>query len=141
MLMLLCLLVGTLGGWVLTLFAYRQGNEHPSNILGAGLIIAALIYVFFALLYANTTWLVIEFAGVGVCSLLFWLAKRYSIYFLAIGWLLHPVWDVGLHLIVQDGQFAPLWYVYLCISFDVVVALGMVKALCKDTDKHSYQND
>ncbi|MFY8275416.1 hypothetical protein AAEU32_14925 [Pseudoalteromonas sp. SSDWG2] len=43
-----------------------------------------------------------------------------------MGWLLHPVWDVGLHLIVQDGQFAPLWYVYLCISFDVVVALGIV---------------
>jgi len=41
---------------------------------------------------------------------------------LALGWLLHPVWDFGAHHLGSGRSFAPLSYVFACITFDWVVA-------------------
>jgi len=50
------------------------------------------------------------------------LGLRGSPYWLAAGWALHPLWDVGLHYIGPGHSFAPMTYAIACISFDLVVA-------------------
>jgi hypothetical protein len=47
---------------------------------------------------------------------------RGSPYWLALGYLLHPLWDFGAHHIGPGWSFAPQPYVIACISFDWVVA-------------------
>jgi hypothetical protein len=47
---------------------------------------------------------------------------RGSPYWLALGYLLHPLWDFGVHHIGPGWTFAPPPYVIACISFDWVVA-------------------
>lgn len=39
-----------------------------------------------------------------------------------LGWLAHPLWDVGLHLIAQGRDFTPSVYAIACLSFDLLVA-------------------
>ena len=41
----------------------------------------------------------------------------------AAGWLRHPVWD-GLHL---TGRVAPEAYAWLCLGFDGVVGLALLR--------------
>ncbi|TKB43139.1 DUF6010 family protein [Thalassotalea mangrovi] len=45
---------------------------------------------------------------------------------LALGWLLHPVWDIGLHLQGPGWHIVPPWYAVACVSFDILVAIYIV---------------
>lgn len=116
------LVMGFITSAALIKFVHHQSPGSRFNILGKALVIAALIYVLFAVLGSNPTWIGIELLGVLLYGVLFLLAKRRDRYLLALGWLLHPVWDVGLHLFGSGASFAPNWYVLMCISFDVTVA-------------------
>jgi hypothetical protein len=44
---------------------------------------------------------------------------------LALGWALHPIWDLGLHRF-GPGQFAPEAYPVSCLSYDLIVAAVIV---------------
>lgn len=112
--------------------------ELKRHFLGVGLVVAALVYVGFGLtawLSADETnvadeqsWdfgkvMLLELSGLvvyGVCYPL-------TIYFqsdrwLALGWILHPLWDLLLHWgDAPAAHIAPEWYVWMCVSFDVVV--------------------
>lgn len=90
--------------------------------LGNGLVVAAFIYVLFALVWGESQWVFIELAGIPLYGLFYWLSLRSSIVWLAAGWLLHPAWDVVLHLVGPGNHIAPAWYVVACISFDIIVA-------------------
>lgn len=116
------LVVGVISSAVLLKFVHHKSPESRLNILGYALIIAALIYVLFAFIGSNLTWIGIESLGVLVYGVFFVLSKNRGLYLLALGWLLHPVWDVGLHLFGSGVSFAPEWYVIMCISFDITVA-------------------
>ena len=116
------LLFGVLSSGLLLKSIHHKPLYSRISILGYTLIIAALFYVIFAFLYSNLTWIGIESLGVLIYSLFFVLSKNRGLYYLAIGWLLHPVWDVGLHLFGPGDDFAPRWYVIMCISFDITVA-------------------
>ncbi len=90
----------------------------------SGLVVAASIYVGFALARgAPPVATAFEVGGVVAYGGLAGLGLR-DRRWLAAGWLLHPVWD-GLH---RPGGFAlaPEWYVWACLSFDVVVGLWLV---------------
>lgn len=86
-----------------------------------GLLIAALIYVGFAVLGANWEHLPMELGGVLIYGLFAFLSKKYTLYYLAIGWLLHICWDVFLHR-GTTTPYVPDWYPGACIGFDVVIA-------------------
>ncbi|WP_415885311.1 DUF6010 family protein [Neptuniibacter sp. QD37_6] len=120
---ILWLIFGLAGAGLLIKFAQGREEQEQINIFGIALVVAALIYIGFAVFYsASTTWLFIEAIGVLVYGSFYLLAKRFGLHFLALGWLMHPVWDGGLHLVGAGGHFAPEWYAVMCISFDLVVA-------------------
>ena len=118
----LWLLLGAIGGSVFVRYAHSRGRENEMRILSMGLLIAAAIYIGFALLWGTFMWVSIETAGMLLYGIFVWLAYRTSYYWLAVGWALHPAWDVLLHLVGPGHAIAPTWYMVSCISFDVIVA-------------------
>ena len=93
------------------------------RIFAVGLIVAALIYLGFAVFgHADPRWIGTEVLGVALYGTVAWLGLRHTAWWLVVGWAAHPIWDIALHL-VGSSTYAPSWYAILCISFDVLVAL------------------
>ena len=118
----LWLILGLVFGAVLLVYARSYGARAEKKILAQALVVAAIIYVLFAIVLGNTTWLLIEIIGVPVYGVFARASIRYSTYWLAIGWLLHPIWDVALHLLGPGHMVAPEWYAIACITFDILVS-------------------
>ena len=116
------LLAGAAGGalFVGTAFALPR---RARGILVAGLLVAALFYVYFAVrAHASPTWLVAELAGVALYGATAWRGRHGSAWWIAAGWALHPLWDVALHYVGPGRAFAPTWYTTVCLTWDLVVA-------------------
>jgi hypothetical protein len=97
--------------------------KPDSPVLAIGLVGAALIYIGFAAWeQASPIWITVEAVGVCIYSGFASLSRRYSNWWLAVGWLLHPVWDLGLHWFGAGARFTPTWYVLACVGFDLLVA-------------------
>ena len=96
-----------------------RSYTREKRAIAVGLVVAALIYVGFALFNDSVTWVLIELAGVAICVVFAWLGLKRSGWALALGWALHPLWDAGLH---HSTEFVPHWYVAACIGFDLLVA-------------------
>jgi len=127
------LIEGAIGGAVLCLIAFllsRFAGDIAGRLLLATVLFAAAgAYFGFAVVGpVPRVWLLIELLQVivfGVFGLLGW---RGSPNWLALGWALHPLWDVGLHYAGPGRGFAPLAYVFACVSFDWIVAAYIVIA-------------
>lgn len=91
------------------------------KIWSFALILAAIIYVGFALLASNREWLPTELVGVLIYSIPAFLALKYNGWWLVLGWIAHVLWDIGLHTGGHPG-FVPSWYPGVCIGFDLAVA-------------------
>ncbi len=116
---------GALLGGGLGIVARRGGPRREIRILGAGLVVAALIYVGFAAVgRAEPRWLAIEAGGVIPFAAFAWAGLRRSPLWLAAGWALHVGWDVGLHS-AATTPFVPPWYPPLCVGLDAIVALWL----------------
>ena len=121
------LIEGAIGGAALSLIAWLlsrfAGDIAGRTLLATVLFAAAGAYLGFAVVGpASRLWLLIEvFQGVGF-GLLGLLGWKGPAKWLALGWLLHPVWDFGIHYLGPGRSFAPLAYVFACITFDWVVA-------------------
>lgn len=116
------LLLGALGALGL-LATVRVKPERELQILATGLVVAALIYIGFALIgNASLSWITTEVSGVGIYGLLAVLGLHYSKWWLMLGWLAHPVWDFWLHFIGSGAMFTPIWYPSACVSFNLFVA-------------------
>jgi hypothetical protein len=102
--------------------ALRSSPQFEQKVYGVGLLVAALIYVGFALVWGDAQWLVIELAGVAICGILLVAAVRAGFVLVALGWLLHPAWDLGLHLYGPGEHIVPQWYAVACVAFDLTVA-------------------
>jgi hypothetical protein len=121
------LIEGAVGGAVLSVIAFLQsryvGDVAGRTLLATVLFAAAGAYFGFAFSpQTPRVWVLIELLqciAFGTLGLYGW---RGSPYWLALGWLLHPVWDFGVHHLGPGSAFAPLPYVIACISFDWVVA-------------------
>ncbi|NJR51199.1 MAG: hypothetical protein HC780_18105 [Leptolyngbyaceae cyanobacterium CSU_1_3] len=106
----------------------RRWKHNEQTVLAVGLLIAASIYLGFGIAGgANTPWLVAETLGMGIYGAFALLGWRYSVWWLALGWALHPAWDAGLHLLSEAGAFVPMWYTIACIGFDLAVAASIVE--------------
>lgn len=119
--MLAPILAGAVLGGLFVLVARRRSTSGEVQLLAVGLVVAALIYVGFALDGADRRWLAIEAAGVAVFGGLAWLGLRASPWWLTLGWVTHVAWDIGLHLDRAQGVVGA-WYPLLCVGFDLVVA-------------------
>jgi hypothetical protein len=103
------------------------------SLLVIGLFTAAGAYFGFAvlamnLLGAGLIWMLIEVVQVGIFGTMALLGLRGSPYWLAAGWALHPIWDIGLHYVGPGSSFVPMTYTILCASFDLVVGAYVVIA-------------
>ena len=97
-----------------------------------GLIIAALIYVGFAI--SGDAPLEKDLLGVVIYSSFALLSIRYGLIWLAIGWALHIGWDVIVHL---ESSHVPTWYPALCFGFDVAIALYIIFLIRKTHEVNS----
>lgn len=120
--LILWLLLGLVLGALFVVAARRQGGQKERVILAVGLLVAALIYVGFALVWGNLQWIAIEVGGLLLYACFVLLAQRHHVIWLAIGWAAHPIWDIGFHLLGAGHTVAPMWYVLACLSFDLLVA-------------------
>lgn len=93
------------------------------SLLAVFLIVAAGLYIVFAVRAGEGAyWVVGELVGLGVYGAMAVRGLRGSPWWLAAGWALHPLWDVGLHYFGPGGSFAPVGYTITCVSFDLLVA-------------------
>lgn len=113
------------------IFYYRRLSEQAfKKFFSLTLIVAALIYVVFAIYgaligVAGVNWFLVELGGVLIYSVFSYLGVRTNPMFLAIGWATHVVWDVALHL-GNKADFVPHFYPGLCIGFDLAFAAFIV---------------
>ena len=121
--MLFELAVGFALGGLFILYARRGGPARESLVFAVGLVVAAVIYIGFALANgAPARALLLESFGVLPFGLLAWLGLRRSQLWLALGWAAHVAWDLGLNAGVRAPAFVPSWYPVVCVSFDLLVA-------------------
>ena len=121
------LIEGAIGGAVLSLIAFLV-SKFVNDIAGRTLLATVLFaaagaYFGFAFLGpVSRIWLLIELLQViafGVLGLYGW---RGSAGWLALGWVLHPLWDFPLHYLGPGHRFTPWAYPIACLTFDWVVA-------------------
>lgn len=101
---------------------HRFDDRRLNMGIGSGLVVAAIIYLGFALYHGDYQWLLVELVGVFAYGLFAWLALKYSLLWLAVGWGLHPLWDTALHWLGPGVHIVPPWYAIACLSFDFAVA-------------------
>ena len=102
---LLPLLAGFVLALVLVAWTRRMSPARAMRVYATGLVIAALIYVAFALAGgAGAKNLAIEGAGLLLYGGTAWIGLRYWPPAIALGWAAHLAWDVLLHL---GGQKFP----------------------------------
>lgn len=121
------LVEGALGAVVLIVIAFLLSRFTRDiverSLLAIFLFTAAGAYFGFAIgAGAGPIWTLVELLQVVIFGTMALLGLRGSPYWLAAGWALHPLWDVGLHYIGPGHSFAPMTYAIACISFDLVVA-------------------
>lgn len=122
---LLYLVLGAVGGHLLALFAHRS-PDRTSRIFSHTLLIAAFIYVAFAMASMESVWLAVEIAGLLIFLGFAYVGLHRSLVWLWLGWALHILWDAGIHMMLET-PFVPDWYPALCIGFDAVVAYHVYK--------------
>jgi uncharacterized protein DUF6010 len=121
------LVEGAVGAVVLIAIAFLL-SRFTGDIIGRSLLviflfIAAGAYFGFAIgAGAGPIWTLVELVHVVIFGTMALLGLRGSPYWIAAGWALHPLWDIGLHYIGPGHSFAPVTYVVACVSFDLVVA-------------------
>ena len=127
MVTVIALLLGTVLALALVGLArtYPPGRER--RVYAVGLVIAALIYVGFgAAGGAGVRWLALEILGVLLYGAAAWGGLRGRPWLLAAGWAGHVAWDVLLHLSGAGSEYTPRWYPWLCVSFDLVMAVAVL---------------
>lgn len=116
------LLAGAAGGALFVGIAFAL-PRRTRGILARGLIVTALIYVYFAArAHAGPTWLAAELVGVALYGAMALRGLRGSPWWLVAGWALHPVWDIGLHLVGPGQAFAPVAFPIACLTWDPIAA-------------------
>jgi hypothetical protein len=115
--------IGVVLGALFLGVARAGGARRGRRMLGLGLVVAALVYVAFALRGgAPGPWLAAELAGTAVFAAVAAVGVRFSGWVLALGWGAHVLWDVLLHLSGTGGAFTPAPYPWMCVGFDLLVA-------------------
>jgi hypothetical protein len=129
----MALIEGAVGAAAIALIAFVL-SRFVSDLAGRTLIVTVLFAgagAYFGFAFNDQTsriWVLIELLQVIAYGVLGLYALRGSPFWLALAWVLHPVWDFGVHYLGPGSSFAPLRYTIACISFDFVVAAYIVIA-------------
>ena len=120
------LIEGAGGGAVLALIAFLLSKVVSDlvgrTLLATGLFAAAGAYFGFAVAARPPAiWGLLELLQVVAFGTLGLMGWKGSAKWLALGWALHPLWDFGVHHLGPARSFAPVSYVFACITFDWVV--------------------
>lgn len=121
------LIEGAIGGAILSLIAFLL-SRFVSDIAGRAFLATVLFAAagaYFGFAFdpnVSPIWLLLELLQVVAYGTLGLYGWRGSPYWLALGYALHPVWDVGVHYLGPGSSFAPLSYTIFCLSFDWVAA-------------------
>jgi hypothetical protein len=116
------LLLGLVAGAAFLLIA-RKVDYSEGDLLATGLLAAAAIYVVFAVVWGANTAIRFEAVGLTIFMLIAFLARRFGIIYVGVGWLLHIGWDYLFHMVGPAQHLAPAWYPPFCIGFDLVVGV------------------
>lgn len=122
-LMLIAFLNGLAQAAVFALLARLAGRRHRLWMYAALLVVAAGVYVGFAARAGAWGGAAVEVAGTvafGAVALVG--VRRRSARLVALGWALHPVWDVALHSVGTMAEYTPGGWVVACIGFDLLLA-------------------
>lgn len=120
------LLLGAILAAVYILIGNKIKVPDFKTNMAIGLFVAALIYVGFALAWGNAQWVAIEALGLPIYGGMAWLGLRKSPIWLGVGWLLHMPWDMFVHYIGPGFHLAPVWYMFACFSFDLIVGVYLI---------------
>jgi hypothetical protein len=124
---IIALTLGAAFALALVGLARRYPPERERRVYAVGLVVAALVYVGFgAVGGAGAGWLALEILGVPLYGAAAWAGLRGRPWLLALGWAAHVAWDVLLHLSGAGSEYTPHWYPWLCLSFDLVVAVAVL---------------
>lgn len=128
----LWIFIGVVFGIAFSTIARKQ-KQGEQTLFAIGLLVSALVYPLWGFAgHVTVSWLATEILGVGIYGVFALLGIRYSLWWLALGWAIHPAWDAGLHLLNGAKSFVPIWYVVFCIGFDLVVAASILERAYKE---------
>jgi hypothetical protein len=114
-------LIGIVLAAVFILLARTVARRGEMSVYALGLVVAALIYVGFALANGGAKDLRLEAWGLFSFSVAAFVSWRAWPMGLALAWAAHAAWDVLFHPIGQSSH-APDWYPLVCVGFDLAVA-------------------
>ena len=121
------IIVGVIAAGIGIFFTKKKYPDLEFKLYSRFLIIAAFIYIGFLFFGSDLNWQMIEVGGVVIYGGIAWFSYQKNLpKLLALGWLLHPVWDWFLHNPI-DTPFVPAAYPGLCIGFDLVMAVYIFK--------------
>lgn len=115
------LLAGVVGAVALVVVA-RRSPRGELPVYAAGLVVASLFYVLFALVRGSLGDVGLEAMGLLGFALVAVVGWRGFALVLGAAWLLHVAWDVALHP-AGSGGYAPGWYPVVCVGFDLFLAV------------------
>jgi hypothetical protein len=135
----LCIVFGAFLSLLFVAYAIKTRDWRAPVALG--LVVAALIYVGFAVVgKASAFWILLELGGVFFYGGLAWLGFKKSSWWLAVGWAFHVAWDVVLHQFASGSGFTPAWYPPVCIGFDLVVAFAVLVITGRNRGRRTQQS-
>ncbi|HVN92368.1 MAG TPA: hypothetical protein VMT38_01665 [Terracidiphilus sp.] len=118
------ILFGALVGAVFLLIARARGWRGELALYATGLVVAALIYVSFALFRSGLTHLTLEAAGLVGYSLAAAAGLRRWPALLGSAWIAHGAWDLFVPAHAQ--AYVPAWYPAWCAGLDWLVGAYIV---------------
>jgi hypothetical protein len=117
----IAVMIGVLGAIGLVLLGRSLAPRRELLVYGIGLGVTAIAYVLFALQRgAPARHLALELVGAVLYGSAAILGTRRWPALLAVGWTAHVVWDLFLHP-AGSPAFAPVWYPWFCVGFDLPV--------------------
>jgi hypothetical protein len=121
------IVVGAAGAVLFGTLVRRFARRDPARRHAMALAVTAMLYVVFAAAGGSGSGVGIELAGVAVFGGVAAVGLRLRMpWVLALGWALHPLWDVALHTAGEGFLYTPIGYVPACIGFDLVLAALIV---------------
>lgn len=91
-------------------------------LLGVSLGVAAGVYPGFAYGGTSVRERGIQWAVTAAFALVATAGIAFSAWWIAIGWVLHAVWD-GVHHAGRRGAWVPAHYPMFCLTYDLVLAV------------------
>jgi hypothetical protein len=116
------LIIGGLCGVAASRVAYtfRWGAKL---VVGYALIVASIWYLPLGISAGRPlSWIAVETLGIAVYVIVAFLGMRGSSWWLGLGWVTHPLWNIVLHHLGLGAGVEPYWLTVSSSGFDVMVA-------------------